>query len=173
MAKLLGVIFLVCTLNAVSMSSYDKTYERKLPPKNQILYSYASLLNDVNPSIVNVHIYKQSKEYYSSGVIISHDGYIITTHHLLEGAFRVNVKLFNDGEVYEAKMIGRDISSNIALLKIEKQTLLPLDFFDSHNVKLGDIVLAVAKPTAMMPIVSRGVISSINKKTAPYIRISD
>lgn len=82
---------------------------------------------------------------YGSGVIISEDGYIITNDHVIDDAENVEVRL-NDKRVFEAKIVGKDPSTDIALLKIEAKGLPFIKYGDSDNLRLGEWVLAVGNP---------------------------
>ncbi|MFZ8864356.1 MAG: Do family serine endopeptidase [Rickettsiales bacterium] len=95
-----------------------------------------------------------------SGFIISEDGYIVTNSHVLEGADVVNVK-FNDGISKRATIIGKDIKSDIALLKIESKDKLPyVEMGNSDNAKVGDWVIAVGNPFGLGGTVTAGIISA-------------
>lgn len=94
-----------------------------------------------------------------SGVIVSGDGYIITNSHVLEGSDRVIVTL-NDNREFEAKIIGRDKNTDIALLKIDAQDLQPIEYGNSDDVVLGEWVLAVGNPYNLNSTVTAGIISA-------------
>ena len=105
--------------------------------------------------------YKQPREMkgYGSGVIISPDGYIITNNHVVENAENVSVKL-NDNREFEAKIIGRDPSTDIALLKIKADNLTYIKYGDSEQLKLGQWVLAVGNPFNLTSTVTAGIVSA-------------
>jgi Do/DeqQ family serine protease len=105
--------------------------------------------------------YKQPREVkgYGSGVIISPDGYIITNNHVIENAEKVNVKL-NDNREFEAQIIGRDPSTDIALLKIKADNLSYIKYGDSDQLKLGQWVLAVGNPFNLTSTVTAGIVSA-------------
>ena len=96
---------------------------------------------------------------YGSGVIITTDGYIITNNHVIENAEKVTVKL-NDNREYDAKVIGRDPSTDIALLKVESDKLPFVKYGDSDNLKLGEWVLAVGNPFNLTSTVTAGIVSA-------------
>ncbi|PLY16348.1 MAG: peptidase S1, partial [Sulfurimonas sp.] len=81
-----------------------------------------------------------------SGVIISKDGYIITNNHVIDGADEIIVNLAGDKKEYEAKLIGKDEKSDLAVIKIEAKNLNAVTFYDSDKVKVGDIVFALGNP---------------------------
>lgn len=95
-----------------------------------------------------------------SGVIISNDGYIVTNNHVVEGADIVEVSL-NNGETYDAEMIGTDPSTDLAVLKIDTGHNLPsIGFANSDNVKVGEWVLAVGNPFDLTSTVTAGIVSA-------------
>ncbi len=96
---------------------------------------------------------------YGSGVIISPDGYIITNNHVVEDAENIEVKL-NDNRVFDAELIGRDPSTDIAVLKIEAKNLSYLKYGDSDNLKVGEWVLAVGNPFNLTSTVTAGIVSA-------------
>src|SRR5215510_1904145 len=98
-----------------------------------------------------------------SGVIITTDGYILTNHHVIDGADQITVEL-NSGRSYSAKLIGKDKPSDLALLKIDgKFTALALG--NSDSVKVGDVVLAVGNPLGIGQTVTMGIISAKGRST--------
>ena len=94
-----------------------------------------------------------------SGVIISDDGYIVTNNHVVAEADLIEVTL-NDNRIYEAVIIGRDPTTDLALLKIEEQGLPYLKFGDSDEVRVGEWVLAVGNPFNLTSTVTAGIVSA-------------
>ena len=98
-----------------------------------------------------------------SGVIVSPDGYIITNNHVIENATKIEVTT-NNNKVYEAKLIGTDPVSDIAVLKIEsKEKFLPVRFGDSDKARIGDWVIAIGNPFGLGGTVTSGIISARNR----------
>lgn len=94
-----------------------------------------------------------------SGVIISTDGYIITNNHVIDGADELEVTL-NDNRKFEAKVIGADPTTDIALIKIEADDLPTIPFGDSEKLKVGEWVLAVGNPFNLTSTVTAGIVSA-------------
>jgi Do/DeqQ family serine protease len=94
-----------------------------------------------------------------SGVIISEDGYIITNNHVVEGTENVEVKL-NDNRTFTAEIVGRDPSTDIALLKIKVNNLPYIRYGDSDQLRLGEWVLAVGNPFNLTSTVTAGIVSA-------------
>ncbi|MCS7004181.1 MAG: Do family serine endopeptidase [Cytophagales bacterium] len=94
-----------------------------------------------------------------SGVILSEDGYIVTNNHVIENADKIEV-ILNDKRSFEAKIIGTDVSTDLALLKIEAKDLPYLVFGNSDNVKIGQWVLAIGNPFDLTSTVTAGIVSA-------------
>lgn len=94
-----------------------------------------------------------------SGVIVTPDGYIITNNHVVEEANKIEVKL-TDNRVFEAKVIGKDKNSDLALIKIPATNLPIVKFGDSDNVRIGEWVLAVGYPLTLESTVTAGIVSA-------------
>ncbi|RLD83712.1 MAG: deoxyribonuclease HsdR [Bacteroidetes bacterium] len=94
-----------------------------------------------------------------SGVIISNDGYIVTNNHVIENSDKIKVVL-NDKRTYIAKLIGKDKSTDLALLKIEEIELPFLSFGNSDDLKIGEWVLAIGNPFNLNSTVTAGIISA-------------
>lgn len=94
-----------------------------------------------------------------SGVIISDDGYIVTNNHVIEGADKIQIHL-NDKRMLEARIIGRDPSTDIALLKVDASGLPSMPFGNSDDVKVGEWVLAVGNPFNLTSTVTAGIVSA-------------
>lgn len=95
-----------------------------------------------------------------SGFIISNDGYIFTNNHVVEKADKILVKI-SDGKEYEAKVIGTDANTDIALIKIKPDNSLPVaDIGDSESVKVGEWVIAIGNPFGLDATVTAGIISA-------------
>ncbi|MCM1290995.1 MAG: Do family serine endopeptidase [Prevotella sp.] len=94
-----------------------------------------------------------------SGVIISENGYIVTNNHVIDGADRLEV-LLNDNSTLDAKIIGTDEATDLALIKIDATGLSPISFGDSENLKVGEWVLAVGNPFGFNSTVTAGIVSA-------------
>ena len=112
-----------------------------------------------------------------SGIIISDDGYILTNNHVVSSstsesnsyyqitdAGKVTVTLFGDETEYEAKIVGQDEQTDLAVIKIEKTGLTKAEFADSDDVKVGEFAMAVGNPVNMTSTVTTGIVSAVNRK---------
>ncbi len=94
-----------------------------------------------------------------SGFIISKDGYILTNHHIVGDADSIRVKL-NDGREYDAKRIGSDVKSDIAVIKIEGQNFPFIELGDSTALEIGEWVIAIGNPMGLSHTLTVGVVSA-------------
>lgn len=94
-----------------------------------------------------------------SGVIISPDGYIVTNNHVVDGASKLRVTL-NDDRTFDARLIGKDAATDVALLKIEAEGLPTLAFGSSDALRLGEWVLAIGSPFDLRSTVTAGIVSA-------------
>ena len=95
-----------------------------------------------------------------SGFIIDEDGYVVTNHHVIDGASKITVTLA-DGRTMEAELVGSDRRTDLALLKIEAEADLPfVEFGESEEVRVGDWVMAVGNPFGLGGTVTVGVVSA-------------
>ena len=110
-----------------------------------------------------------------SGIVISEDGYILTNNHIVSSsssesyyevseATKVTVTLFNDETEYEAKIVGKDEQTDLAVIKIEKTGLSKAEFADSDSIKVGEFAMAVGNPLGMQSSITCGVVSAVNRK---------
>lgn len=161
------------------------------PPQN----SYAEVVARVAPAVVTVHASKrvrnpqqfpffddpnfrglfgdrnreqqpreQLERALGSGVIVSADGYIITNHHVIDGAEDIQIDL-TDGRTLDAKLVGSDPPSDLAVLKIAQTSLPFLTPGDSDKVRVGDIALAIGNPLDVGQTVTMGIISAKGRST--------
>ncbi len=100
-----------------------------------------------------------------SGVIISSDGYIVTNHHVIDGANTIKVTLRDGTSSYDATLIGSDEDNDIALLKIDAEGLTPATFGDSSSLAVGDYVVAIGNPLGTLGgTVTDGIISALARE---------
>ncbi len=135
------------------------------------------------PSVVGITVTYQISSFFGgsstgeatgSGIIVSKDGYIVTNNHVINSdasstftiaeATGITVNIYGDSESYEAKVIGTDVYTDLAVLKIEKNDLKPITIGDSNSVKVGEFVMAVGNPLGMEYSVTSGIVSAINRE---------
>ena len=99
-----------------------------------------------------------------SGVIVTADGYILTNHHVIDDAAKIQVEL-SDRRVMEAKLIGSDQPSDLAVIKIDGNNLPVVPIGDSNAMRVGDLVLAVGNPLGVGQTVTMGIVSAKGRAT--------
>ena len=100
-----------------------------------------------------------------SGVIIRPDGYIVTNNHVVNGATQVQVVL-NNNKTYDAKVIGTDEATDVALIKIDAEGLPTIPFADSDKLRLGEWVLAIGSPYNLRSTITAGIVSAKGRTTS-------
>ena len=100
-----------------------------------------------------------------SGVVISPDGLIMTNHHVIDNSVQVRV-VFEDGRMYESKIIGSDKLTDIGLLKISASNLVPISIGNSESLRVGDLAVAIGHPLTLgaAPTVTTGVVSALERR---------
>ena len=107
---------------------------------------------------------EQQRQGLGSGVIIDANGYILTNHHVVDGAEQIKVDL-NDNRTFDATLVGADPPSDLAVLKIEATNLQVLTLGDSDRMRVGDVVLALGNPLGIGQTVTMGIISAKGRQT--------
>jgi serine protease Do len=95
-----------------------------------------------------------------SGVIVTEDGYILTNNHVVDGADEIKVALADEKTVLNAKVVGKDPQTDIAVLKVENGKLPAITLGDSDKVEVGDLVLAIGNPFGVGQTVTAGIVSA-------------
>jgi serine protease Do len=155
--------------------------------------SYADVVEKTSPAVVRIDAERKSKQQpqqfpfgdnpffrdlipqmrqqqppvergLGSGVVVSADGTVLTNHHVIDGAEKITVTLDNN-KIYQAKIIGSDPPSDLAVLKIEAENLPFLSLGNSDNVRIGDIALAIGNPLGIGKTVTAGIISAKGRRT--------
>ena len=163
-------------VSQTSLSNYSDT---SVYAANKILPSIVGIKVEysVNTplSIFGMQTQASTATASGSGIIISDDGYILTNNHIVSTssedsyyevseATKVTVTLFNDTTEYEAKIIGKDEETDLAVIKIDKTGLTKAEFADSDNIKVGEFAMAVGNPLGMQSSITCGVISAVNRE---------
>jgi len=155
----------------------------------QPLPSLAPLVKQVSPAVVNIRVSQTvqarspygdemfrrffglpevpggSREVQSagSGVIVdAENGYILTNHHVVEGAERIQVSLLNDSTL-DAEVVGSDPATDIAVLKVEPKNLVQIDIGNSDSLQVGDFVIAIGNPFGLGHTVTSGIVSALGR----------
>lgn len=147
--------------------------ERTSSDGSQAAYSVEDVASAVSDSVVEITTEVVSTNNYmgqyisegaGSGVIVTTDGYIVTNHHVIDGAQSITVTLKN-GESYPATIIGDDSKSDLAVLKIDASGLTPAVFADSDNLKVGQTAIAIGNPLGQLGgTVTSGIVSALDRE---------
>lgn len=160
------------TNTAISLSNYSDTA--------------IDVATKVQPSIVGIQIeysvtsfmfgnYSTTATASGSGIIISDDGYILTNNHVVSSssnssyyqmseAQKITVSLYGSDQTYEAKIVGTDSQTDLAIIKIEATGLTAAELGDSNSVKVGEFAMAIGNPLGLDSSVTCGIISAINRE---------
>lgn len=181
----------VITITEARQHDADGAPNRLIPNNshNRQTFSYASAVRLAAPSVVNIHtskiirqrtrplfedpllqrffgpqtgIRERRQTSLGSGVIISKEGYIITNHHVIEGADEILVALY-DGRSSQAQLIAFDVETDLAVLKINLDDLQGITFGHSDKLQVGDITLAIGNPFGVGQTVTQGIISATGR----------
>ena len=170
-----------------NISSSNEDFNTKLISLSDYSNTAISVANKVKPSIVGISVEYSVSSIFNrgsttakaegSGVIISSDGYILTNNHVvnsgsnssssyyeIEKATKVTVKLHNDDTEYEAKIIGTDAQTDLAVIKIEKTDLTAATLGNSDTVQVGEFCMAVGNALGLGDTVTSGIVSAVNRE---------
>ncbi|MEV0427943.1 trypsin-like peptidase domain-containing protein [Micromonospora sp. NPDC050495] len=125
--------------------------------------SLAGVAEKVLPSVVTVRVASLGGTSEGSGFVVSADGHIITNDHVVaDGPGKATV-IFNDGSTAPGTVVGQDPESDIAVIKVAKSGLKPVEFGDSDALAVGDPVLAVGSPLSLANTVTAGIVSALDR----------
>ena len=132
------------------------------PPSEEL--SFQEIYKKVIPSIVSIEVYGTRSLGTGTGVIMTDDGYIVTNHHIVDN-YSEGYVVLSDGSEYEARLVGSDAESDLAVLKIDAQGLTPAEFGTSDQIQVGDTVLAIGNPlgSELFGTMTEGIVSAINR----------
>lgn len=122
----------------------------------------------VRPSVVGIAQYSRSDTFspsgQGSGIIINDEGYIVTNAHVVQNSAGISVELDN-GESYSAKLVGIDSKTDLAVIKIEAEGLVPAEFGNSDTLEVGETVIAIGNPGGQLLAgsVTQGIVSAVDR----------
>lgn len=140
----------------------------------------AQIAAEVSPSVVQVNVEAvqttpfgtEERPGLGSGVIYREDGYIVTNHHVVEGASEVNVA-FADGTTERAEVVGSDPRSEIAVVRVDRDDLPAATFNDDQDLVVGQLAVAIGSPSGFESTVTAGVVSAIGREFPPELTGGD
>lgn len=139
------------------------------PSHSNSLQSFGPLVEKISPAVVTISVESITRGFFfdftdegaGSGMIVHSDGYIVTNFHVIQGALDIQISL-SDGDTYPATVIGQDPLTDLAVLKIDAEELATVEFGDSHDMRVGDWVIALGNVYALKggPTVTLGIVSA-------------
>lgn len=161
------------TVDTNSSNSNTSSITSEVQYSNTTTGVYEAVIEKAIDSVVEITSQSESQASYfgqtysstslGSGVIISEDGYIVTNNHVVESATNVSVAL-NNGDTYDATIIGTDAKTDLALLKIDATGLSYSKLVDSDTLKLGQEVVAIGNSLGKGTSSTNGIISALNRE---------
>lgn len=156
--------------NASKSNTGDITLNLASKPTDTDAYSAEQVYEAVNKSVVGIAVYNSDGIHgYASGVVYSEDGYIITNDHIYEDVEGAKFKIYTyDGSTYNAEYIAGDTRSDLALLKINSSGFYPATFGNSDELKYGEQVVAIGRPSdaTASSSITGGYISFLNRRVS-------
>lgn len=174
------------TIEASSSQTVDKSQINSGALISLASYSEATtaIAKKVQPSIVGIEVNYSVNSLFGghssatasgSGIIITEDGYILTNNHIINSASTssfyqiseatsVKVYLYNDSTAYDAKVIGTDELTDLAVIKIDKTGLTPAELGNSDSVEVGSFAMAIGNPLGLESSVTTGTVSAVNRE---------
>ena len=131
--------------------------------------SIADIAARILPSVVTIKVKGPNAEGTGSGFVLRKDGYILTNNHVVDAATATGkiTVLFSDGKSIEAKIIGRDESYDLAVIRVDRNDVPALALGASSAVVVGDPVIAVGAPLGLDSTVTSGIVSALNRPVTP------
>ena len=157
--------YLICILLISVIILSSCAFQAKQPTSIELLSSIEDAFVDIaaqsKPAIVGIFVRHQDRELnrLGSGFFFREDGYILTNDHIVHGGQRYDVKLL-DGSIIDAKLVGTDIITDIAVLKVNSEKKFPfLPLADSEDVRVGQFAIAIGNPFQLDYTVTTGIVS--------------
>ncbi len=140
--------------------------EEHADPLREISLGSQLVFQKVRPSVVSIFAIQSSgladPNSQGSGFVISPDGYVVTNYHVVQEADMVRVEMEGRHSV-RAEVIGKDSTTDLAVIKIDANNLVPVDWGDSDNLQIGSLVWAIGSPYGLQNSITQGIISGTHR----------
>lgn len=135
--------------------------------KGKTALNYEELYEQCLPATVSITVYAGSSAAYGSGVVLTQDGFVLTCAHVTDDMESATVTV-HDGTTYDALLVGSDEQTDLAILKIEADHLVPAQFGDSSELKIGETVCAIGDSLGVQfqSTLSNGIVSGLNREVS-------
>jgi len=166
--KLLFLYLFLASISSAFEIREAQLHDRIVPKtenSGKIISFYGQLDNAIH-SVVSIKVLKRGRVVGAgSGVILSKNGYIVTNAHVVTNADEVDVYLFGSVTKIKARLIGKEKSHDLAVLKINNKNLEPIVFANSDKIQLTDLVFAIGNSFGLGTTISQGIVSSFKKRS--------
>ena len=132
-------------------------------PLTEVSMAYQMVAQRIRPSVVSVKAFKSKEVGFGSGVILTADGYIMSNAHVIKDSRKFQVELYDRRQV-TAELVGVDNESDLAVLKIEADNLIPAVWGDSDSIEVGSMVWAIGSPYEFTQTITSGILSGKNRR---------
>jgi S1-C subfamily serine protease len=162
-----GVVgYLAATRIAPALLDPDAELSAVSPPVNRPPGSIADIADRVLPVVVSIEVRSPGGSGTGSGVVIDGGGYVLTNNHVISQAATANGRIrvrFSDESVEDARVVGRDPKTDLAVLRVDKPGLTVAALGDSTAIAVGDPVIAVGSPLGLRGTVTAGIVSALDR----------
>ncbi len=155
------------TVSAPAVNTAEPEASPQVASLNEGCIAAADIYEEVRPSVVRISSAVAQSAGTGTGIAIDDEGHILTNNHVINGAVKIEVR-FSDGSTSPADLVGSDPAKDLAVIKVTDPTvdLVPADFGDSDDLRVGDTVLALGHPFSLEGTLTQGIVSALDRTYA-------